>query len=287
MSDLISKIKLLDDPDENIYQFIRDSIISDGLDAIPLLENTWGNEHNPLVQERIEEIVKTIQFRHLKTLFLEWKQNGAKDIIYGAYLVAKYIYADLQWDSIETSINKIKTDIWIELNQNLTALEKVKLLNFIVFEVYGFNVTMINPYSPQNYFINHVLDTKKGNDLALCVLYTGIAQRLNIPIFGVNLPNNYIVCYVDQLSAFEAFGDTTDNDVLFYITPRGKGTVFGRKEIDYFLKQAKIEPKRDYYSPVSNLDFIIEMLKQLIISYSEMGYIEKSNDLNEIIHLLI
>lgn len=286
MSDLISKIKLLDDPDENIYQSIRDSIISDGLDAIPLLEETWGNEPNPLIQERIEEIVKTIQFRHLKAQFFDWKQSGAKDIIYGAYLVAKYIYADLQWATIETSINKIKKDIWIELNQNLTALEKVKLLNFIVFDIYGFNVTTLNPYSPQNYFINHVLDTKKGNDLALCVLYTGIAQRLNIPIFGVNLPNNYIVCYVDQLSAFEAFGDTTDNDVLFYITPRGKGTVFGRKEIDYFLQQAKIEPKKEYYSPMSNLDFIVEMLKQLIISYTEMGYIEKSDDLNEIIHLL-
>lgn len=286
MSDLIAKIKLLDDPDENIYQTIKNSIISDGIDAIPLLEKAWGNEYNPLIQERIEEIIKTIQFSHLKKLFEEWKLNGANDIIYGAFLVAKYIYADLQWASIETTINKIKKDVWIELNQNLTALEKVKLLNFIVFDVYGFNVTMINPYSPKNYFINHVLDTRKGNDLALCVLYTGIAQRLNIPIFGVNLPNNYILCYVDQLSAFESFGDTTDNNVLFYITPRGKGTVFGRKEIEYLLQQTKIESKKEYYSPTSNLNFIIEMLKELATSYGIMGDLEKSNDLNEIVSIL-
>lgn len=68
MSDLIAKIKLLDDPDENIYQTIKNSIISDGIDAIPLLEKAWGNEYNPLIQERIEEIIKTIQFSHLKKI---------------------------------------------------------------------------------------------------------------------------------------------------------------------------------------------------------------------------
>lgn len=102
----------------------------------------------------------------------------------------------------------------------------------------------------------------------------------------MNLPNNYILCYVDQLSAFESFGDTTDNNVLFYITPRGKGTVFGRKEIEYLLQQTKIESKKEYYSPTSNLNFIIEMLKELATSYGIMGDLEKSNDLNEIVSIL-
>ncbi|MCX7862690.1 MAG: transglutaminase-like domain-containing protein [Bacteroidales bacterium] len=286
MSDLISKIKLLDDPDERIYQSIRESIINDGLSAIPLLEEVWGNEPNPLLQERIEEIIHTIQFTDLKRNFQDWKSATTKDIIYGAYLVAKYVYADLQWEKIEKYIDKIKKDVWLELNQNLTALEKINLLNYIFFHLHGFSVTNSNTNLPQNYLINHVIETKRGNDLCISVLYIGIAQRLNIPVFGVNFPKNFLVCFVDHLSAFEAFGDTTNSGVLFYMTPRGNGTVFGLKELDYFLNQAKIKPLLQYYLPMPNLEVVKEIVRNLIASYEQLANTDKVNELKQILQIL-
>jgi regulator of sirC expression with transglutaminase-like and TPR domain len=287
MTELLAKIKLLDDPDETIYLKIRESIIfNDGIAAIPVLEEIWSNSLNPLVQERIEEIIKTIQFLNLKKDLNEWRLTGSKDLAYGAYLIAKFLYADLSWAYIEKIIDQIKKDVWIELNQNLTALEKIRLLNHIIYDIYGFSANISLPNSPQNYFINNVLETKKGNAISLAILYISIAQRLNLPVFGVDLPKNFIACYVDQLTAFEAFGDSINNSVLFYINPHNRGGVFGRKEIDFFLKQAKLEPFSEYYSPVSNLKVIQRLVSNLMVTYEQMGFVEKANELNSLLNIL-
>lgn len=286
MSEILAKIKLLDDPDENIYLSIRESIINDGIEVIPTLEEVWSMNINPIIQERLEEIIKTIQFNELKKELNEWKLTGSKDIAFGAYLVAKYLYADLSWSSLEKIIDQIKKGVWIELNQNLTALEKIRLLNHVFYEVFGFSPNTSQPNSPQNYFINNVLETKKGNAISLAIIYISIAQRLNLPVFGVDLPKNFIACYVDQFTAFEAFGDTINNNVLFYINPHNRGGVFGRKEIDIFLKQAKIEPTSEYYSPTSNLKVIQRLVSNLMITYEQMGFFEKANELNTLLNVI-
>lgn len=285
-SELQSKIKLLDDPDDNVYFAVRKSIIDEGKIVLPFLEEAWGAILNPFVQERIEEIIKTIQFIDIQNELKHWKNNNERNLAYGAYIVSKYLYYDLSWDEIDKKIETIRKDIWLELNQELTALEKIRLLNHFIFDIHGFSPNTTNINNPQYYFINNVLETKKGNTLTLAILYISIAQRLELPIFGVDLPKNFIACYIDQLSAFEAFGENIETPVLFYINPFNKGWVFVRKDIDIFLKQAKIEPYPSYYSPCSNIKIIERLISNLLVTYEQLGYNEKANELNTLIKIL-
>jgi len=286
-SELEAKIKLLDDPDETIYSAVRKSLISEGKNILSNLEEAWGNNLNPIVQERIEDIIKTIQFNDIQYELSQWKNNNGIDLAYGAYLVAKYLYYELQWEEIENKIETIRKDVWLELNQELTALEKVRILNHILFDIHHFNANPSNIHSPQYYYINNVLETKKAHPIAIAIIYISIAQRLNLPIFGVDLPKNFVAAYVDQLSAFEAFGENIDTPVLFYINPYNKGWVFSRKEIDIFLKQAKIEPQSSFYSPCSNLKIIERLISNLLVTYEQMGYNEKANELSTLLKILI
>lgn len=282
-----AKIKLLDDPDEAIYHVVRKSIINEGKNALPLLEEAWGSMLNPFVQERIEEIIKTIQFSDVQQELLQWKNNNERDLAYGAYIIAKYLYYDLPWEEINAKIESIRKEVWLELNQDLTALEKIRLLNHFIFEIHGFNPNTTNINNPQYYFINNVLETKKGNTLTLAILYISVAQRLQLPIFGVDLPKNFIACYIDQLSAFEAFGENIDTPVLFYINPFNKGWVFVRKDIDIFLNQAKIESHPSYYLPCSNIKIIERLISNLLVTYEQLGYSEKANELSTLLKILI
>ncbi len=286
-SELQAKIKLLDDPDDTIYLAVRSSIINEGKSVLPLLEEAWGSILNPFVQERIEEIVKTIQFSDVQYELKQWKNNNERDLAYGAYIVSKYLYYDLPWEEIDAKIEAIRKDVWLELNQELTALEKIRLLNHILFDIHGYNPNTTNINNPQYYFINNVLETKKGNTLTLAILYISIAQRLQLPIFGVDLPKNFIACYIDQLSAFEAFGENIETPVLFYINPFNKGWVFVRKDIDIFLKQAKIESHPSYYSPCSNIKIIERLISNLLVTYEQLGYNEKANELSALLKILI
>ncbi len=287
MSDLLSKIKLLDDPDDQIFQVIKESLISEGPSAIPYLEELWTKETNPIVQERIEDIIHSIQYREVSQALYQWKLSAGVDLAYGAYLVTKYLYPELKWDDINQTIDKIKQSVWVELNQNLTALEKIRLLNHILFEINQFRADTYNPNAHHNFMIHHVLKNQKGNSLTLSIIYISIAQRLNLPVFGVDLPKNFICCYVDKLSAFEAFGDLTDNAVLFYINPHNRGSIFGRKEIDYFLSQTKIEPQDDFYNPADNIAVIRRLLSNLIVLYQAFQNNRKFDGLNELLTILL
>lgn len=280
-------ISLLDDPDEEIFSLISQSLLKQGPEIIPELEKAWEYSVDSNLQLRLEKIIQKIQFSHVKNNLREWTNSGGDNLLEGAYYVAKYQYPDLRFDDITEKINKLKRDIWLELNNNLTALEKVRIINHVLFETHKFTSNSTSFYSPQNSFINNVLDRKKGNQITLSILYLSVVQQLELPILGVNLPKNFILAYVDAKSYMEASKLVKDlKNVLFYINPYNKGSVLGNREIEYYLKQQKIEPRDAYFLPCSNIEIIQRLLQNLIYSYEKFGPPEKINLVQELVKIV-
>ena len=271
-------ISLLDDPDESVFNEIRGKLLSMGNEVIPALEHAWENSFDSLIQQRIENIIHKIQFSSVLLRLKEWAKPENQNLLEGAMIIARYQYPDLDESRILKRIDQIKQDVWLELNNNLTALEKVRVINHIIFDVHGFSGNTANYHAPQNSYINNVLESKKGNPLSLCILYTIIAQDLSIPIHGVNLPEHFVLAYVDDHDLLPFTGEDSDK-VLFYINPFSRGAVFGKKEIDAFLKQLKLKPHNSHYEPCSNVDIIKRLLRNLINSYEKLGYPDKSEEL--------
>ncbi len=284
--ELNSIIKLLDDPDENIYETICAKLIDQGSNVISRLEIAWEKSTDTILQSRIEGIIQTIQFNEIKTELHCWREENQDNLLYGAFLIAKFQYPELKYEDILQKIESIKKEVWIELSNNLTALEKVKVINHILFKVLGFKRNVSNPHSPQNAFINDIINTRKGNQFSLSVLYIIISQELNLPIYGVDLPASFILAYKDELSLIQKFEIETGEDILFYINPYNKGAVFGKKEINYFLKQHKIDPQKSYYSVCSNSKTLERLTESLIESYEKLGYTDKIKSLNELLQII-
>ena len=55
-----SLIKLLDDPDREIYEHIHEKILSYGGEVIEYLESAWEQAFDPIQQERIADLVHEI-----------------------------------------------------------------------------------------------------------------------------------------------------------------------------------------------------------------------------------
>jgi regulator of sirC expression with transglutaminase-like and TPR domain len=275
-------LQLLDDPNEEIYMHVSQNIIRQGLDIIPELEKVWETSLNEILQHRIENLIQEIQFTSTQNKLLEWKETGAINILEGAFLIARYQYPDLKFEQIEKPFELIKKDVWLEINNNLTALEKTRVINHILYEIHGFSGNSTNFYAPQNSYINLVFESKKGNPVSLGIIYMAIAQQLDIPIYGVSMPKNFILSYIDQFN----MDFTNDNEVLFYINPYNKGAVLGKREIDYFLRQQKLEPLKSYYSPCSNTEIIKKLILNLIYSYEKLGYPDKVEDMQKLFTIL-
>lgn len=283
LKEVIALITLLDDPDDSIYSEVKNRFIMLGPPAVPHLETAWENSFDALMQKRIEGIIHTIQFKALQNALSFWAENEQDDLLKACIIISRYQYPDLDENKIKKQLQQIKQDVWLELHDDLTALEKVKILNHILFEVHQFSGNIANYHAPQNSFINVVLETKKGNPVMLSVIYALICKELNIPIYGVNLPQHFVLAYVnDFANLFDPSHKSLSDNILFYVNPFSKGLIFNQGDVDAFLKQLNIEPDTKYYLPCSNLDIVKRMIQNLIFSFNKLGYAEKVNELKEL-----
>ncbi len=283
LKEVIALITLLDDPDDGIYSEVKNRFIILGPPAIPHLETAWENSFDALMQKRIEGIIHTIQFKALQNALKFWAENEQDDLFKGCAIISRYQYPDLDENKLKKQIHQIKQDVWLELHDDLTAIEKVKIINHILFEVHQFGGNITNYHAPQNSFLNVVLETKKGNPVMLSVVYALICKELNIPVYGVNLPQHFILAYVnDYANLIDPSNKTLSDNILFYINPFSKGLIFNQPDIDSFIKQLKLEAETKYYLPCSNLDIIKRILNNLIFSFDKMGYAEKVQELKSL-----
>ncbi|MCC7050439.1 MAG: transglutaminase family protein [Bacteroidia bacterium] len=285
-TNLHALISLLDDPDATIYLQIKEELIRFGPGAIQPLEQAWEHSQNEIFQKRIEELIHQIQFSDVQNQLREWALSEKQDLFTGAILVAKLHYTDINEKKLNQKIEQIKKDIWLEINDNLTALEKVKVINHLLFDVHEFSGEVTDYHSAKNSFFNIVLDTKKGNPLSLSILYIILAERLNLPIYGVNLPEHFILCYADVFTAEPTNEEIKNAPILFYVNAFSKGIVFSRKDIDNFLKQLNIDSRAHYYKPCSNLEMIKRMLRNLLVAFEKSNQTQKKEEMQVILEML-
>lgn len=276
-----SLIRLLDDPDQEIYNHVHEKLLSYGTEAIGYLESAFGSAFDPIQQERIANLVHEIQFDLLKNDLKLWLQGGAFDLLQGVLIINRYQYPDIDEQKVINQIEAIKRDIWIQMMNEASAPEQIKLINHVFYNIYGFSGNTTNHLDPQNSFLSQVLETKKGNQISLAIIYAIIAQKLDIPVYGVNLPQHFILAYMDESQQSEFEGG-----VLFYINAFNKGFIFGRRDVDMFLKQLNLKYDKQFYEPCSNTDIIRRVLRNLISAYEHLGSSEKVDELNSLLEIL-
>ncbi len=274
-------IKLLDDPDTEISNHVEERLLSYGNDVISYLEDAWSQSLDVVLQERIENLVHKIQFSNVKRDLELWYISGSFDLLQGMLIINKYQYPDLDEQKIINQLEDIKRDIWMQMLYEMSPVEKVKLINHILYETHGFSGNTANHQDPQNSYLSQVLESRKGNQILLAVIYSIIAQKLDIPVYGVNLPQHFILAYVEEGSDSE-YSDQ-NNGILFYINAFNKGFLFGRKDVDAFLKQLNLKPANHFYEPCSNVDIVQRVIRNLISSYDKLSAPDKVAELEKLL----
>ncbi len=287
MNHLQALVRLVEDPDEIVFSHVRDQLLNYGPKAIPFLEISWEEEDwGLLFQSRIENIIQDIQVRDVTNALRKWANSDDKDLLTGAVTIARYQYPGLDENVIRKDIQKITQDVWLEISQKNTALEKVRITNKIFFGTHKFKGNSKEFHSPSNSFINLVLENRRGNPLSLSLIYSIVAQNVGMPIYGVNLPNHFILAYMDEHRIKHENGTAKSHGVLFYINPFSKGSLFDEDEIDEFIGSLNLPKNREYYEPCSNSSILRRMLTNLIASFQESGSAEKVNELTQLRSIL-
>ncbi|MFT4735368.1 MAG: regulator of sirC expression with transglutaminase-like and TPR domain [Algoriphagus sp.] len=269
-SEINALVSLLGDTDEEVSYLVEKQIRNLGSEIIPFLEDHWDKHSlNPSLRKRLEDLIHELQYDNFTKGLLDWKNNRQDDLLEGMWLIAKYQYPDLEFENIKVEVNQIYFDAWLKLRDEIHPKDAVKILNNLFFEKYKFSANTKNFHSPANSLINQVIETKRGNPISLCVIYLLVAQRLGLPIFGVNLPSLFVLTYKSA-------------HIQFYINVFNKGLVFDRKDIDSYLKQMKMKEQEMFYQPCSNLEIISRSLLNLMVSFKKNSETQKAKEIKYI-----
>lgn len=265
-TELKALVQLLDDPDITVFTQIEERILNFGEVAISVLEETNNYGLDKEVTHRIESLIRKIQFSSIYAKLVDWKQDDQANLFEAVLSISEMQYPKMDVHILRKMMDRITRDVWLEMNEELTPLEKVQIFNHIFFETYAFYGNKGNLTSPQNSLIKDVLESKKGNSVSISILYLEIARRLNMPIYGIDLPQNFVLAYVNDESVL-----TANHRVLFYINPFNKGIIFTKKDIDAFLRQIGESPRKEHYQVCDNVSVVKRLLSELVESFSALG----------------
>src|ERR1700753_27473 len=172
LTEVKSLITLLDDPDQEIFSHVHEKLLSYGNEAVEYLESAFEQAFDSVQQERIADLVHEIQFGVLKNDLKLWHQSGSFDLLQGILIINRYQYPDLDEQKIINQIESIKRDIWIQMMNEASPAEQIKLINHVFYSIYGFSGNTANHLDPQNSYLSQVPETKKGNQISLAIIYS-------------------------------------------------------------------------------------------------------------------
>lgn len=272
VKELKALVSLLED--DELRPQIEEKIYSMGNEIIPFLEQEWESSFEPAVQERIEDIVHILQFNLLKERLTEWKKNESEDLLKGMWLIATYQYPDLSLEKLTQDFEQLYYTVWPNFEPEAHPYDQVKAISGVLYSKLRFKANTSHFHSPANSMINAVIESKKGNPIALSVIYMLIAKKLKMPVYGVNLPNFFIIIYNDE-----------EKDIQFYINAFNRGLIFTKQDIDHYLGQININPHTKFYEACAHTDIIARVLRNLITSFEKLDEHHKVDEVKQLLAL--
>ena len=275
---------LIDDPDGDVYTNVSEKIISFGKAIIPNLEDLWENTHNQEIQERIEGLIHKLHFRDLTEDFINWR-DGSCELLQGALLTAQYHYPEIQPLKTLQEIEKMRRNIWLELNSYLTPLEQINVLTSIVYNYYKQKAVVIAYSQPEDFLINKTIESKKGNAISNGILYLILSELLDIPVKAINVPRQFILGYFDQQFDFMNPDKEDKSKIIFYIDPLN-GQIYSHKDVENYFKRIDVSPIANYFTKMDNKRIIQFLLEELSKCFDNDKNRYKMQELLQLANLL-
>ncbi len=246
---------LIDDPDEEVYNTVSTKIVGFGKGIIPNLENLWENTLSEDVQVRIELLIHKLHYTDITNDLTEWSNNTYQDLLTGALIVAKFQYPDLHANTVLQEIEKIRRNIWLELNNFLTPLEQANVLSSILYNYYQLKGNEVNYTNPDNFLLHKVLETKNGNAITNGILYQVMCNLLDINAKVINIPKQMIIAFYHSDYDFTNLNEHPQEKILFYVDS-ANGNAYSHQDLEAYFKKNNITPTPTFYKPLSHKKII-------------------------------
>ncbi|MBI4553266.1 MAG: hypothetical protein HY710_13470 [Candidatus Latescibacteria bacterium] len=268
--ELTSLIRLLSDDDATILAMVTAKLLESGDRIVPVLQEARTRASEP-VRARIDGILARLS-GDVDPMFVlhEWHElaDGEADIDLerGVAALARFGDPKVDWELYHQRLDRMADEVAIRLAGVSEPFDIVQTLSEYLFQEQDFQGEPMD--KPDGSYMNRVLDRRRGIPITLSAVCLLIAQRLDLPIYGVGLPAHFIVKY-----------QTAATEILF--DPFSGGTILTRDACADFLTRIGYRFTETFLDPVPNRYVLARMLNNLIMLYSNLGEHRKIETLLE------
>jgi hypothetical protein len=278
-------LRLLEDPDQSVYHSVSERILHYGNDILPKLESSWQICHDPLAMVRIETIMRQLHFNNVSNQFSEWFRGKKPELLQGALLLGQFFQQNTDDDSLRKLIKSMHQSCWLELNDYLTPLEQVNVINSIFYSNYKFNGLNSEHLEAIHFNMHHVADSRNGNVYSLGIIYQILCEMLDVPVYMVQLPRHTLLAYFNHEFEYRDITQSARPKIQFYIDANS-GILYSQNDVDAYLKKYKFNIEPHHFNPLSNTEIITYSLQALQTVYEETDYEEKSREVEELLRAI-
>jgi regulator of sirC expression with transglutaminase-like and TPR domain len=278
-------LRLIDDPDNEVFDTVAEKLINYGREIIPNLEQLWETVGDEVVQERIEQLIHRVHFQDLQQEFLEWSKATQPDLLRGAILIAKFQFPDLNVPAILSKFDQMRRNVWLELNNYLTPLEQINVFNSILYSYYKLQGHELTDRDPKYFFINQVIESRQGNAYSIGILYLALCEVLDVPLFAVDIPRQFIFAYIDTLHSFFSLDKEGVQQIPFFTDPTN-GMVYTQKDVETYLKKINAPSKESYFRPLLTRQIIFKMMEELALCYRYRREESKAQEIEQLMRFI-
>ena len=192
--DKAALVRLLSDPDPDVYQTVRQMLIRCGVEARPWLQSGLGSRDR-LIRKFSWEILNQLERKEADREFIAFCNRGGEQLNLekGVWLLTRTAFPCFDLSSYQRQLDEFSASVRNVCDPKQSQPAALMAINRIIFREEKFRGDKVNYYDPQNSYINRVIDRRLGNPISLCLVYLFVARRLGLPVTGVGMPGHFIL----------------------------------------------------------------------------------------------
>jgi regulator of sirC expression with transglutaminase-like and TPR domain len=267
---------LMEDPDPFVQEQVHLRFQELGEQAVPLLDQIRVESKDKDEKKRIKDVLHQLTFETLKEEFAELLSEGIQNrsqLEKAVLLLARFGNPTLRTSEYVKTLDHFADMIRPSLRYKRNERDKMQILMKFIFEDLNFKGDNKNYHDPANGFLDQVIDRRKGLPIALSLVAMFIARRLQLPVFGVNMPIHFMLTFVGA-----------QEEQL--IDPYDQGAEVSYDQCYFFLKKNNVTPRPEHFKMAADIDILTRCIRNLMHSYERSEDAHRVEDLKNLLALV-
>ncbi|NCV65054.1 MAG: hypothetical protein EBW16_02330 [Burkholderiaceae bacterium] len=107
--------------------------------------------------------------------------------------VAQHAFPDLDVQHILDEIDQLGDRLKKRISADASAVQRLQQLKHFFYTELGFGPNPNDFYAPENSYLHHVLQSRRGIPISLAILMMELGNQIGLKIRGVSFPNHFML----------------------------------------------------------------------------------------------